>query len=161
MSLDRIRGALERLARAALSSAPFAHVYEYRVIQMAVGGYLDLQPTDTSLGLPVLTRVLPRPGVAGSSSTPVPGSIVLVGFVNGSPARPYVAAWAAPGDPGAVPLVAALDGTSVRLGPGLASVVRVGDTVSITPGNGGGLVAGTIAVTVGLGVPPAPSTVLA
>lgn len=161
MSIDRILSALERVAKRALASAPYAHLYEYRVIHVQVGGYMDLQPTDTGLNLPVLPRVKAWPGVGGSSTTPVPGSLVLVGFINGSPARAYVAAWAPSGDPGAVPLVAEIQGTSVRLGPALAPVVRVGDTVSITPGNGGGPVAGTIAVTVGLGVPPTPSPVLA
>jgi hypothetical protein len=40
-------------------------------------------------------------------------------------------------------------------------VVREGDTVSISPGNGSGPVTGIVSITLGQGTPPAKSKVMA
>lgn len=136
----RILSAFKALARRA--SDPVLHgLYEYRVVIAHDGGdFLDLQATVPEL--PDLARVASRPGLGGSRTSPALGSLVLVGFINGSPARPTVLAYAGHDGEGWSPTTATLDGDSVELGGALGPVMRYGDKVTITPGNAAGVVNG-------------------
>lgn len=68
----------------------FRGVTEYRVVLRQSKRY-DLQPVRRSSGMPDLARVFVRPGVAGCDADVALGSVVLVGFVNSDPSRPYIA----------------------------------------------------------------------
>lgn len=81
---------------------PFRGVWEYRVVTVS-GKRLNLQPVQVSSGMPSLSRVPFRPGVAGCDVTAQLGSRVLVGFINEDPGRPYVAAFEDPDGEGFVP----------------------------------------------------------
>jgi hypothetical protein len=80
---------LRRIVRSLLPEYRWHGVYEYRIV-IQVGERLEIQPVLTSLGLPVVSRVRVRPGMAGLSADHAVGSLVLVTFVNGDPARPVV-----------------------------------------------------------------------
>ncbi len=80
----------------------FRSVWEYRVVTLS-GKRLNLQPVQVSTGMPSLSNVPFRPGVAGCDVAAQLGSRVLVGFVNEDPARPYVSAFEDPDGEGFVP----------------------------------------------------------
>ncbi len=102
----------------------FRGVVEYRVVTVQ-GSRLNLQPVRSGLGMPELRRVPAWPGVPGCEGDVVPGSRVLVGFVDSDPSRPYVAAYEGSEGLGFVP-------TELRLARGVAGVARAGDPVEIT-----------------------------
>ena len=83
------------LVRAFTRETFFHAVYEYRVISVA-GGYLDLRPMRSARGLPDLSNVPMRSGSPGAAGTPVAGSSVLVGFLDGDPTRPAVLSYEGP-----------------------------------------------------------------
>jgi hypothetical protein len=130
-NVDQLRAALSALVASVQAEQRFFGAYEYSVAAQN-GNRIDANPTDGSLGLPPVTSVPMR--FTDKVTLPV-GYRVLVGFVNGQPTRPYVAA----GDPDASPELVAIAGT----GP---AVARVGDTVTISqaqftaagPSNSGG-----------------------
>lgn len=63
---------------------------EYRVDTQS-GTRWNLQPVRASSGMPYLQLVPVRPGVAGCNATFALGSLVLVGFVDSDPDRPFIA----------------------------------------------------------------------
>jgi hypothetical protein len=111
---------------------------------------------------------LRNPG--GMTTTLAKGSRVYFGWDNGDRTK---GAFAALIDTSVSPIPSATkidtsgtmtlgaSSTGVNIGPALGAVIRVGDTILISPGNGAGPVAGVVSVTIGLGVPPLPSTVKA
>lgn len=102
-------------------------IYEYRVVTLE-GDRLNLQPVRVSTGMPDLGRVPVSPGVAGASSTLVPGARVLVGFVDASPARPMVIGHEDAAGEGFLPVVAELDAaTVVKLADGIRPMAATGD----------------------------------
>jgi hypothetical protein len=136
-------------------------IYECEVVSQS-GDLLDVRPVRAATGMPALSRVVMRPGVAGATATLPARSKVLVGFVDGDPSRPYVAAYAAVSEPGGIPSLVSIDGNSVALGAGLGRVLREGDTLTLTGVQPGPSATGVQAiVTLGLGVPPTPSRVRA
>ena len=97
---------------------------------------------------------------------------MLVGFVGGDPARPFVGWYEPAGGAGFLPVTATLDATDsvtvgagagdVLLGDGLGRVLREGDTLTLTGVQSGVSATGVKAlVTLGLGAPPTPSKVKA
>lgn len=120
--------------------------YEYRVATKE-GARYNLQAVRVSLGLPNLTRVRVRPGVAGCRADLVLGSLVLVSFVNSDPTRPVIVGFPDEESGGFAPerldLVGVDDSAPVADPDG--RVVRYGDKVSITVvGGGGGTALGEI-----------------
>lgn len=117
----------------------FRGVTEYRVVTRD-GKRLNLQPVLSTLGMPTLARVKVRPGVAGMEAIVPVGSVVLVGFVNSDPARPYVCGFE--------------DAEGEGFGTGAEFVARLGDSVEVTlvslpvVGGGGGSVSGTVSGTI-------------
>lgn len=86
---DRLLGALRRAVEAVTRRSFYLGQYEYRVTG-TTGGYCDLAPVARSLGLPDVANVAMRSGVAGASGEPATGTVALVAFINGDPARPFV-----------------------------------------------------------------------
>lgn len=139
---------LARLVRALLPDYKYrGGPYEYRVVS-ADGKRWNLQAVRKSLGLPDLRRVRVRPGLAGAAADLKLGSLVLVAFIDADPSRPVIVAAEDEDGPGFLP-------DEIRLGRALAPVVREGDTVTV------GSASGPIEITVGLGLPPEKSRVLA
>ncbi len=76
--------------------------WDYRVVQVS-GERFDLQTVRVSTGMPDLRLVPIRPGVSGCKAHPKLGSLVLVGFVNGDPARPIATSFDDADSPGFIP----------------------------------------------------------
>lgn len=124
---DRFLRSLWRLVRWALPEyIRFHGLYEYRIAKAypATGTTVavDLQATDdtVALGLADIPKVTPWAGLAGSAPSVTPGARVLVAFINGSPARPFVVAWAPFGDAGWLP-------AAMRIDVAAGGVVTIGD----------------------------------
>lgn len=130
-----LTASIGRMVRQLMADRRLAGSWEYRVLQQ-VGERLDLQPVRTAPGLPFLTRVRSRLA-PGHRVEHRPGSLVLVTFIDGSPARPAVVGGDDPEAPGWLPKAVyleadgdvSLDGTLVKAGAGWAPVVRQGDKI--------------------------------
>jgi hypothetical protein len=98
----------------------YVGVFEYVVVSQT-GERLNLQPLRVATGMPELSGVPVRPGVASFKSTATPGAHVLVAFADRDPSRPQVIAHDAPDAPGF--------GLTV-FGRALLPLARVGDPVA-------------------------------
>lgn len=159
---SRLRRDLQAMIRHLVPELPYLGAVRYRIAKanpgdsrwwlqaVAQGEYPDT--------LPISVR-----GFSGVKAEHALGSVVLVQFVEGDPAQPYICAFAAPDDGGWLPTTLTLDASSeVLVGAGLGRVLREGDTLSLTGVQAGAGTTGVVAtVTLGLGVPPAPSRVKA
>ncbi len=76
--------------------------WEYRVVSRS-GERLNLQVVRAASGMPNLSSVHVRPGVAGLRARPKLGSLVVVAFVNGDASRPMVVSFDDPEGPGWIP----------------------------------------------------------
>jgi len=134
-AFDRLLYLFRALLQQELPNLRFLGVYEYAVQAVdASTGAVDAVPTDTTIGLPGITKVPLRfPVITAQLTVPC---MCLIGFVNGDPTRPYVLS----GDPIAASVTVDATGT-LKLGPsataiqlagGGAAVARVGDHIKIT-----------------------------
>lgn len=129
---DRALAALRALIRAELAELTYLGTWEYQVTS-ATETTFDGLPTSTAFPLPGLVGVPHRPGVAGARCAPAPGSLVLVGFANGDPGRPFVRAYdVTPSDSTAIDTTGTLalgqSASAVELAGGGPAVARVGDS---------------------------------
>ncbi len=90
MTIDRMKAAFNGAARRADPRRSFRGLSEYTVAEQR-GRVIDCSPVDTSRGLPPLTNVKVRPSLLGGRSTLAPGTSIAIGFLDESPAKPYVA----------------------------------------------------------------------
>ncbi len=119
----RLQEALQALTRD--PRAPYSRVYRYRVVGTSAGRH-DLQAIRSAPGLPDAISISAWPGLPGLDATPTPAAEVLVGFIEGDPARPYLAAWQGPEGEAYVPRKLAIDATEeIRLGGSSASLVAL------------------------------------
>jgi hypothetical protein len=118
--------ALKRLIGSLYPQLQYQGVYEFRVVTQS-GERLDLQPVRVASGLPQLSNVPVRPGVAGFRSNVRLGELVLVVFVDCDPSRPVVIAHDAPDAVGWMPLLTEFGG------PGALGVARLTDPVQAGP----------------------------
>ncbi len=93
----------------------YAGIFDYRVIYRR-GYRIDLQPGLSSGGMPALSAVRVRPGVAGARSEPQIGSLVSVAFLDRSPARPVVCGFDDEGSEFFAPTTTTIDAGEIRLG---------------------------------------------
>ena len=112
----RLSEALRRIVEGFTSTHRFYAPWEYRVVQR-VGERLDLQVVRVSSGMPDLRAVRIRQGSAGVRVHPTVGSLVLVAFVDGDPARPVVTSWDDQEGEGATALELALRAGSTGSAP--------------------------------------------
>jgi hypothetical protein len=104
----------------------FRGTYEYRIVTQN-GTRLNLQPVSTVVGMPTLSNVMVRPGVAGCQAQYHLGARVIVGFVNADPGRPVVIAFEDADGPGFLSTALTIDAmTSVAVGPSATSVAVAG-----------------------------------
>lgn len=119
---DRLIAAFRALVKTELPTQTFLGTYEYAV-QSTDGTTVDAKPTASNTGLPELTKIVLRAGLAGCSSTPGQGSLLAVAFLNGDPTRPYVvggfdstpATSVKLGGPAAAPIVPSTWATALKL----------------------------------------------
>jgi hypothetical protein len=128
---SRRLSALAKLIEELQPDRRFRGLSEYRVVTQD-GERLNLQPVRVSVGMPDLSRVPVRPGIAGARAEVTLGSRVVVGFLDASPARPVVLGFEAPDGEGHVGPTVALDADSVELGAAVAEVIRNGELLTIT-----------------------------
>jgi len=100
--------------------------FEFRVVSQT-GERLNVQPVRSATGLPMLSRVPVRPGMAGLKAKVLPGALVVVQFLDNDPSRPVVTNFDAPDAPGYHPLFLTL-GQEPALG-----VARMTDPVQAGP----------------------------
>ncbi len=129
---SRRLAATRRLFAQLFPDLRFRGVSEYRVVTQT-GARLNLQAIKVSLGMPDLTNVRVRPGVAGCKATVALGSSVLVAFVDSDPGRPVVVGFEDADGAGYAPTRLDLVGTSdvaVAVNALAGRVVRYGDTIT-------------------------------
>lgn len=104
--------------------------YSYRVIEMS-GNRVKLQAVAANLGLPDLSPVSMKPGVAGAWASLVGGSIVVVEFLNGDRTMPMITAFAGKDEGAHAPESLELSVvTTLRLGgPGASDAVALAPTI--------------------------------
>jgi len=152
---DRLERGENEIIRGELPWLTFQGLWEYSV-ESATETTFSGRPT-SDVPLPDLVDVELRPSISGMKVRPAPGTRVLVAFVNADPTRPVVV-----GGDTTVPPEVDIDGDSIRLGAGLGRVLREGDTLTLSGVQAGPGTTGVQAtITLGLGLPPAPSKVLA
>lgn len=125
----RFLRAFWRLVRWALPEAfRYFGTYEYRIAKAFSGPIVNLQATsDTiAIGMTDNLKVPAWPGVAGVQIDATEGARVLVQFINGNAARPFVIAWAPSGDAGWLPANLTVDATGALTLGGSATSVSVG-----------------------------------
>lgn len=98
--------------------------YQYRVVSRRVDGRLDLQKVKGGADLGDLSAVKVCPGVAGVDIDPMPGSKVIVVFLDGVPTEPRVTSFADLSDGAFVP-------RSISFLRGTRPIARVGDQVTV------------------------------
>lgn len=132
---SRLFDQFRKLVGELLRPTVFLGSYAYRVVDLDEG-IADLQfiavtrgPTLPDLSVPLWSGV---PGVEGD---PQLGSSVLVRFVNGDPARPYVEAYEGLSTPGFLPTRVNLDASSSVTVGGSASSVALGARMAASPIN--------------------------
>ena len=123
---SRALSALERAVLAMFPATPYRGAFEFRVVTQS-GERLNLQPVRSATGLPELAGVPVRAGMAGLKATHLPGSLVVVQFLDADPSRPIVTGFDDPEAPGWMPLELDLGG------PGALGVARIGDAVVAGP----------------------------
>lgn len=156
---DRIMQALRELIRAEIASLVYLGRWEYQVTAATATSFSG-RPTSGAFPLPDLVDVPVRPSVSGAVCVPQPASLVTIAFANGDPTRPELVSYDA-----TLPLSCGLDATlavslgatapETNAGDALGAVLRDGDTVSIAPGNGAGVVAGVVTFVSSLARPDA------
>lgn len=88
---DRFMSAVRAIIRTELTHLKYSGVFEYVV--RGVNGSIpdttvDAEPSETSLGLPSVSRVPMRASVLGGASVPTVGNFIHLAFLNQDPARP-------------------------------------------------------------------------
>lgn len=131
--LDRLKLAVRLILREEFPRLTFLGTYGGTVQRCdSDGGTIDVQPTDTSVGLPGITSVPQR--FCALTAQPQQGQLVLLQFMNGDPTLPMIVGTVP------VPANATLDAaTHLQLGPssstvdvagGGAPIARKGDLVN-------------------------------
>jgi hypothetical protein len=113
---SRMSAALERIVGQFTARHRFYAPWEYRVVARTAER-LDLQAVRASAGMPDLRAVKIRPGVGGARVHPTLGSLCLVSFVNGDPARPVVTSFDDQDGAGWVPTEIALQAGATGASP--------------------------------------------
>jgi hypothetical protein len=127
MQSSRTLAAFERLLTSLFPDLVYRGAFEYRVVTQS-GDRLNLQPALVSTGLPDLSRVPMRPGVAGARNDVKLGSLVVVQFLNADPGRPVVTGFDAPDSPGWLP-----SATELQIGGLPGSAVSLAEMGPVVP----------------------------
>jgi hypothetical protein len=121
--LDRFYSPFQQLTRETDPGRTFANLYEYSV-DSSTSATANLKATDPSLPIPQRLIGVPlRVGLPGFTVTPDAGSVVLVAFANGNPARPVIIAYDS-------------TGATLKANGGARPVVCYGDVAALPAGFG-------------------------
>lgn len=127
MSLsDAIKRSIKAFIRENDPRRDYANLYEYNVTAQS-GALMNAKPAPSTknleppVDLPDVFGVRMRPSITGGVATYPEGASILVGFVNGDPASPFVAF----GDPD-------LEPDTVTMQGGANGVARKTDSVKVT-----------------------------
>lgn len=135
--MDRILAAIREIIRAELPQLTYAGIWEYQVTEVdlsqtvSVSGVPTIIPRvsgipTSSIPLPALVKVSPRPTIPGSVINPQIGSTMLIGFINSDPTRPYILAFDY-----AIPPGFALNGYQVVMNGALIQMGAPGGTMQL------------------------------
>lgn len=130
---DRLITALSSLVLREFPNTAFLGHYEYAIQEVDGDGLLDASPTDTTIGLPAITKLKMRPGLLGETVKPKAGKLCIVFFVNGDRGRPEVSSCEGTNDE------SAFDADAIDIGEGTFGCARQNDPILA-----GGMFAGTI-----------------
>jgi len=150
---SRLMRDLEAAVRGVLPELPYIGTYRYRVVLPNVGDHRwILQAVNSDMNLPDISPVSVHPGIAGAVATLPLGAVVLVSFIEGSPALPYIHGFTPRDQAGWLPSALELDASGtvtvgasadlVELGSGdetpppanpIGRVLRYGDTIALPP----------------------------
>jgi hypothetical protein len=131
-------------------SRRYRGVFEYRIVTQD-GERANLQPIRVSLGMPDLQRVFIRPGVPGARADHALGSRVIVGFVDGDPARPAVLGFEDAEGGGFLPTKLELDATTAIEIGGAAGLPAARQTDAVLAGPWSGTIVGPCSMKVKVG----------
>lgn len=123
---SRALSAIERTVLALFPNLRYRGAFEFRIVTQA-GERLSLQPVRSATGMPELSNVPVRAGMAGLKAKHMLGSLVIVQFLDADPSRPVVTGFDEPDAPGWMPLELDLGG------PGALGVARMTDPVQAGP----------------------------
>lgn len=90
MTYDRLLDAVRIIVRELVPNLQFAGVWEYRVNTWQ-NDTITCTPVAESNGLPACVEIPMTPPITGGRSELAEGSVILIGFTNMDPSRPYVA----------------------------------------------------------------------
>jgi hypothetical protein len=127
---DRMAAAIRGIIAAFTAPLRYHGVFEVRVVSQE-GDTWNVEPVDTTLGLPQFPPVPARTSIPGLVLEVGAGAHLLVGFINGNPARPYVCGFPGTADPGALPALVKFDADAIEVGGAGGYVLRSGDLMSI------------------------------
>lgn len=134
---------------------PYVGNHTFRLAARNADNTFDLEPIDEALA--PLRRV-PEHLIGGAYVKPIVGTLVVVVYRDNNPERPMIVQ-GSPLDL-SVPDQIKFDARFIDLGAAAGTMVRDGDTVQVSPGNGSGPVSGILTITSGTAqVPPALSKV--
>lgn len=136
--MNLVLDSLAPLVRAVFPTYPYWVPRRFRVVQMHAGdNRVELQAVNPRLGFPDPLPVHVSPGMAGLRAKLVPGTVVVVQFVDGEPTQPVITHFAAAGEPGFTPVELVLTGEIIKLGENaLLGIARLTDTVQAGPFSG-------------------------
>lgn len=131
--LDRVKGGLLRIIMGVVGRTDFHALYPSKVVTQNTDGTLELQPD--SAKLKPISKVPIRLGLPGVTVKVAAGARVLLGFEQGDPSRPRALLWEADSMTELVITAATkvtVNAPDVRLGDGTGTVVRYGDSITVT-----------------------------
>lgn len=126
--MSTLAESFQRIVRVIMRDVRYHKFYTGTVQLQHTDGTVDVLLDDESIGGQGLSNIPVRPGIPGTDVESARGARVLVGFANGKPSAPYVAAWETGGL------------QRIGLARGTRPVARLGDRVEL-------LTAGVLTVT--------------
>jgi hypothetical protein len=122
---DRLKSALGKIARGADPRAPYGNLYRANVRALRGTTRIDVEPDDPAI--PPMANIPLKVGVPGLEVELVPGHVVMVGWENRRPDRPYATTWS-PGAEGTIPKRTTVYADAVELGGRGGERAVLGDT---------------------------------
>ena len=113
--LDRLKGALGSIARGGDPLGPYGNLYRAKVRALRGTKRVDVEVDDPNV--PAMSNIPLKVGVPGVEVQLLPGHVVMVGWENRRPDRPFATTWSpGPDDDGTKPVKTTLHATALVLG---------------------------------------------
>lgn len=120
---DRFVHPIRAIVREEVAALKYLGTWEYSIAGVNEGDTItvNVTSTDPTSPFPSINNVAIRSGPEGGTSSPTPGNLCYVRFINGDPARPVVVGNEA------IVNIATLDATdTVNVGPSVSNAVVLG-----------------------------------